>query len=437
MRKKTIILLLLSHFLIFSVNSQIIKDSIYNENIKTVQIYKNGWELSYPVIILNSEDKLKLSFDDFNKDLKNYCYTLIHCNADWEPSDLSFSQFAEGFEQNQITDHLFSSNTLINYLHYSLVLPNENCNPTISGNYIIKVYDDFDDKKIVFMKRFYICENIAAIDLKMLQPEIAKYMKRSQQFKISVKPNVEDYTDLKTEIRTFIFQNNPSAGMKTNIISRLGEDNTLFYDDLDSNLFEGGNEYRNFDIKSTKYQSPRIQKIEFASNSCSIDLYPDELRNRKQYFFDKDLNGNYYIANSLGINKDRDADYLMVKFSLPLKDPFLEGDVYIYGALTGWECNKTSKMVYNFQTHSYYLQLLLKQGYYNYLYAFKEHESNEIDLTYLEGNHFETENDYLVFVYYKQFSSRYERLIGFTMGNSIKKAEEKKPENKLPGLGGE
>jgi hypothetical protein len=112
MRKKTIILLLLSHFLIFSVNSQIIKDSIYNENIKTVQIYKNGWELSYPVIILNSEDKLKLSFDDFNKDLKNYCYTLIHCNADWEPSDLSFSQFAEGFEQNQITDHLFSSNTL-------------------------------------------------------------------------------------------------------------------------------------------------------------------------------------------------------------------------------------------------------------------------------------------------------------------------------------
>jgi len=373
--------------------------------------------------MLNSDEKLKLSFDDFNTDLKNYCYTVIHCNADWEVSDLSYSQFADGFEQNQVTSHLFSSNTLVNYLHYSLVFPNENCNPIISGNYIIKVFDDFDMNKVVFTKRFYISENVAAIDLKMLRPEIARYMKRSQQFKISVKPNVDDFTDLKTEIRTFIFQNNPSAGMKTNIISRLGEDNTLFYDDLDSNLFEGGNEYRNFDIKSIKYQSPRIQKIEFKGTYYEIELYPDELRNRKQYFFDNDINGNYYIANSLGVNKDRDADYLMVTFSLSTKDPFLEGDVYVYGALTDWQCNKASKMNYNFQTHSYSKEILLKQGYYNYLYAYKQKESNNIDLTYLEGNHFETENDYLVFVYYKNVSSRYERLIGFTMGNTIKKGE--------------
>jgi hypothetical protein len=342
---------------------------------------------------------------------------------------LTFSQFADGFEQNQINDHLFSSNTLVSFIHYSLVFPNENCTPTISGNYIIKVYDDFDVTKIVFTKRFYICENIAAIDLKILQPEIAKYMKRQQQFKIYVKPNVDNFTDLKTEIRTFIFQNNPSAGMKSNIISRFGEDNTLYYDDLDSNLFEGGNEYRNFDIKSIKYQSPNIKKIEFKGANYEIELHPDELRNKKQYFFDNDLNGNYFIANSLGVNKDMDADYLMVKFSLPINDPFLEGDVYVYGALTGWECNKASKMVYNFQTHSYNLQLLLKQGYYNYQYAFKQHESNTIDLTYLEGNHFETENGYLVFVYYKQFSSRYERLIGFTMGNTIKKGEEKKSQD--------
>jgi hypothetical protein len=113
----------------------------------------------------------------------------------------------------------------------------------------------------------------------------------------------------------------------------------------------------------------------------------------------------------------------MVLFSLPSKDPFLEGDVYVYGALTGWECNKYSKMVYNFQSHSYNLQLLLKQGYYNYQYAYKQREGYTIDLTYIEGNHYESENDYLVFVYYKNVSSRYERLIGFTMGNSIKKGE--------------
>lgn len=396
-------------------------DSVYNNSIFTVQLYKNGWELSYPVITLNSDEKLKLSFDDTSKNIKNYCYTLIHCNSNWEPSDLSFPEFADGFVQNQITDYLFSTNTIINYIHYSLVFPNEKCTPQISGNYIIKVFEDFNENKIAFTCRFYITETLADISLDIIRPELPKYMFKYQQFKITVKPNFSDYTDLKNEVKTIITQNNQPARTKKNLISRLMENNTLIYDDVDSNLFEGGNEFRNFDIKSIKYQSQQIKSIKYMGPYYVIELYPDDWRTKAKYFFDNDLNGNYFIENSMGVDKNRDADYVMVSFELPTKEPLLDGDIFVYGALTGWKCDEKSKMSYNLENLVYEKKILLKQGYYNYQYAYKPHNSNEVDIKFAEGNHYETENDYLVFVYYNQFASRYERLIGFRIANSINK----------------
>jgi hypothetical protein len=246
-------------------------------------------------------------------------------------------------------------------------------------------------------------------------------MLKGQQFKISIKPNVSDFTDLKSEIKIIVNQNGMPCTAKSYLISRLITGNTLVYDDLDSNIFDGGNEFRNFDIKSIKFQSARIKKIEFSGSYYTIKLLPDEWRTKARYFFDNDLNGNYFIENSLGVDKSNDADYVMVNFELPYKEPLFDGELYIYGALTGWKCDSSSKLTYSLEKQVYEKSLLLKQGYYNYQYAYVPNGSNKAELTYVEGNHYETENDYLVFVYYKQFTSRYERLIGFRIANSIKK----------------
>jgi hypothetical protein len=408
-------------FFALNLSGQSIVDSVYNKNIHTIQIYRDGNELSYPFIELNSADKLKLCFDDFSNEVKNYYYSLVHCNSNWEPSDISTSEYIDGFAQNQITSHMFSINTLINYIHYSVLFPNENCKPKISGNYLIKVYEDFDETKLAFIKRFYITETTASINLEISRPDIPKYMLKGQQFKITVMPNVSDFTDLKNEIKIVINQNGMPCRTKSFLLFRLINGTTLVYDDLDSNIFDGGNEFRNFDIKSIKFQSARIKKIEYSGQYYTIQLLPDDWRTKTRYFFDNDLNGNYFIENSLGIDKTNDADYVMVCFNLPTKEPLIDGDIYVYGALTNWKCDQASKMKYNLETQAYELKLLLKQGYCNYQYAYKPINSNEVDLTFVEGNHYETENDYLVFVYYKQFSSRYERLIGLRIANSIKK----------------
>jgi hypothetical protein len=384
-------------------------------------LYKDGWELSYPIITLNVDEKLKISFDDLSPEMKDYYYTIQHCNSNWEAEDIAFFEYAEGFESNPILDHIYSTNTIINYIHYSFLLPNENCKPVISGNYMLKVFEGNDPEKIIFTSKFYIVENSSFIEFSILRPDIARYMMKYQQYKIAVTPNVDGYNDLRTEVKTLVMQNYNELSLKTCYLSQLKEDRILIYDDPDSNLFEGGNEFRNFDIKSIKYQSQHIKSITYLNNCYDVVLHSDEWRTRKQYFSDIDLNGKFFIENSLGVNKDRDADYVMVHFSLPTDMPLIDGDLYIVGGLFNWKCNAFSKMAYNFEAKAYECHSLLKQGYYTYQYAFKPATNSIADLTFVEGRHYETENDYHVFVYYLPQGSRYERLIGYTIANSINK----------------
>jgi hypothetical protein len=70
---------------------------------------------------------------------------------------------------------------------------------------------------------------------------------------------------------------------------------------------------------------------------------------------------------------------------------------------------------WNFNTSAYELTLLLKQGYYNYQYVYVPQGATSADHTNIEGSFWQTENDYLLFVYYSDFSARYDRLVGFRL----------------------
>jgi hypothetical protein len=97
-----------------------------------------------------------------------------------------------------------------------------------------------------------------------------------------------------------------------------------------------------------------------------------------------------------------------------------EGDVYIYGALVDWNLTENNKMTYNFDNRAYEKTLLLKQGYYNYEYVFVRENSTYADNIFFEGSHYETENDYIIFVYHKDNTIKYEKLIGVKYMNSLR-----------------
>ena len=94
--------------------------------------------MTYPIIELNSSDQLELHFDDLSDEVKNYSYTIEHCDADWMPSNLAVDEFIDGFNHQPILDYSLSFNTHMNYVHYHVVLPNEDMGIKLSGNYVLE-----------------------------------------------------------------------------------------------------------------------------------------------------------------------------------------------------------------------------------------------------------------------------------------------------------
>ena len=77
-------------------------------------------------------------------------------------------------------------------------------------------------------------------------------------------------------------------------------------------------------------------------------------------------------------------------------------------------------MIYNYVEKEYELTLFLKQGYYNYQYTYLKDNEKCGDETLIEGTHYETENEYVIYVYNMPMGSNYDQLIGMKRFNSLK-----------------
>ncbi|MFC2115225.1 DUF5103 domain-containing protein [Bacteroidota bacterium] len=411
------------HIFLYALNGQedFYADNIYFENIKSVQFHRTGWDLSYPIIELNSRDQLSLSFDDLTDEVKNYSYTIEHCDADWYPSGLPAEEYMSGFIQQSIQDYSLSFNTHVNYVHYKMVLPNEDVGILLSGNYVIKVFEDFDINELILVRRFSVSESLASISGNAGRPVMDPYRDDGHQVGFRVYLGSLSINDPYSEIKVSIQQNNRWNMSIRNLKPLFVRDNELEYSHQTENIFKAGNEYRYFDIKSMRYMAESVQNIDYQPPHYHVYLYPDPPRNNGRYFFREDLNGRFFIDVQEGVKRDTEADYVHVHFSLPFEFPIVDGDLYVSGALNNWENNDVNRMEYNFEKKAYELELLLKQGYYNYEYVYINEDSRFPDAAYLEGSYYETENDYIVYVYLATNTSRYDRLIGYQILNSVRK----------------
>ncbi len=396
---------------------KILGNHIFSKNIHTAEIYQQGWRMSYPYLRLGSDSRLCLDFDDLGETYKDYYYTFIHCDAQWHPSDIPVEDYLNGFTENQITNYKHSINTTVPYIHYHLSFPNDDVRFRVTGNYIILVYKDLNKENPVLTARFMVYSNRVTIRGKVIPP-IGPDRARDQQLHFSVRFPGYPLRSPQDELFVVIRQNNRWDNARFGVTASQQRNSELIYENASGITFHGNNEFRDFDIKSIRYQSPNIAKIEYVPPYYNIRLKPSAFHTFDPYFSKKDLNGKYYIENSLGSNPDTDADYLNVFFNLPANFPLDGGDVYVFGALTGWDFGKENRMTYNMDTHQYEETMLLKQGYYNYAYAVKSPKQEQGDLTRIEGSHFETGNDYTILVYYRSSFERYDRLIGVKIINN-------------------
>ena len=392
-------------------------DRVYAGNIKSVLLYKDGWELSYPMMMMGAGEKLVLSFDELNRNLSEFTYAIRHCNANWTLDDLEEYEFMDTPGNKRITDRLNSFSTYVPYVHYELKFPNDEWDFHKSGNYIIYVYED-GRKEPVISKRFMVNENLTGIKVTLKRPSAGEVTANAQSLDITLDTRGTDDQNFNAEPVLNVMQNGNWNSLELAVPSIIsGGTSTEFL--LDGKYaFAGTNEFRNFDIKNVKYLSPNLQYVTYLNNVFNVGLHPDKPRTFKDYFFDNDLDGKYLIKVQDGNNSNTDADYVNVFFTLPWAEPVIDGKIYVTGALGNWRQDTTTQMTYNYKSRSYELTMLLKQGYYNYMYAMVK-KGKAADFSFIEGSHYETENDYLIMVYYHDSQKEYDHLTGLQLFNTI------------------
>lgn len=393
------------------------ENHIYDPEIKTVLLSKNIDVYDpVPVMPLGSLNSLKLIFDKLNAQNEFYNYTFVHCDASWNPSDMQSAEYLMGNPNASINKYTYSTNTYEQYVHYSLTFPKEELKITRSGNYLLKVYVNFDETQVVLTRRFMVVDLQTSISAKINSATSPKYRNTHQEVDFMV-----DYTGFTipnpfTDVNVTIMQNNSWESAIYGLKPRFVNNNKLDFNYEEGNLFPGTHEYRFFDIRSLRFFSNRVAN-KFQDSLTNVVLMPDESRSHQAYVKWVDYNGKRVISNKDGVNIVEDGDYAMVHFFLKTGDKSELGDVYIYGELSDWQTKDEFKMAYDAERGMYYAMVKLKQSYYNYLYVLKD-KKGELDFSFTEGNHFETENDYTILVYHKNVFYGYDELIGVATQNS-------------------
>ncbi len=387
------------------------EDYTYVDNIKTILFNRDGWELSNPIIKLNSDEKLFISFDDLDGDLKYYRYTVIHCDAFWNPSDLLQNEYIEGFMNDDIEDYHYSLNTAQEYTNYQHIFPTEDLKITKSGNYILKVFLEEDEENIVFTRRFMVMETKLSIEEKVKRPTSINDRNYKQEIDFDIYTHGYQIINPYKNLKVIIKQNGRWDNAITDLKPFMIKNDVLDYNYDEENVFNGGNEFRNFDIKSLKYNSERISEIIYNSNMYHVYLRNDHRRTFKIYHLEDDINGKKLITTEDANNSFIEGEYVQVHFFLPYNAPLVDGNLYVFGALTCWNYTKEGKLHYNYDKSGYETTLFLKQGFYDYQYVFLESGQQEGDETFIEGNHRETNNDYTIYVYYRKSGSLYDKLV--------------------------
>jgi hypothetical protein len=407
----------------FQDNYMRLGDYTYKTYIKSVQFHRIDWQYAPPILKLNAGQQLQLDFDDLTGDSKTYNYTLIHCNADWQQSNLFQQEYMGTFFDDVITNIKFSFNTLQKYTHYNFVFPNNNIQITKSGNYILKVYENYDANKIVITKRFMVYDEKVQVNGFVKQGTIN--LDRMYKHEIDFTLNTQSYNltnPYSSDLNIVLMQNGRWDNAKQGLKPTFVKDKELIYDYDEDNVFAGSNEFRRFDTKSIRYHSERVKDVvlDSALKRFKVQLLPDVSRAHKKYVFDNDINGHYLVKIQEGSDSDIDADYAYVSFFLSASNPYLDGDIYIFGELSEWQYKPEFKMKYNYERYGYECTVLLKQGYYNYNYVFLKTGDKVADDTVVEGMHFEAENDYMILVYHREFGSTWDQLVAVKFLNSAR-----------------
>ncbi|WKL47440.1 DUF5103 domain-containing protein [Flavobacterium pectinovorum] len=412
---------LFQNFLLFFIFTFATAQEVQTEvippyNIKTVSFVQNGNNV-VPIFELGST--FELQFDDLFGNEANYYFDITHCDYNWKPTDIPKTDFIRGFDNQRITDYVNSFNTLQVYSHYRLAFPNQfTTQLRLSGNYILKILNE--DKEVVFSRKFILYEEHSTVAAQVKRSRNLSNINYMQNLEFTILSNDIAFQTPLQNVRVVLLQNGDFNTAIKNIPPQYTIGNQLVYKYGQETLFWGGNEFLYFENKDIRAANNNVGKVGSNNDIYNSYLYTNAARGNQIYTNYEDVNGNFVVKNINGSNNEIEADYAWVYFTLSA--PTFRSnnkDIYVTGMFNNYSLSAENKMDYNQDKGVFEKAIMIKQGFTNFQYKIAD-KKGVIDYeNAIDGNFYQTENEYTILVYYKQSSDRYERVIGKGNANSI------------------
>ena len=402
-------------------------------NIRTLRVrYVNeaiepSGDVQRPYLVLQNgvvdgtdvENTLEISFDELSHDTKQYTYKVLHCDRNWQESQINSYEYIDGFTTNDIVDYELSNNTQQEYTHYWLEFPNSDMQLKISGNYVLQIYQDGDQEQVVAEVCFQVVEPIAEINVNLRHNTDIELSGRYQQLDIDVNTSQLALHDVQN-VALVVTQNGRLDNRVVVDKPTFVEPNRLRYTNQKILIFQGGNEFRRFDTYSTYYAGYHVDRILYQQGDYHAILDADMVRGTTAvgagreglgYLSDVDANGQWVVNCEKTDYPDAEAEYMWVHFTLPVKQPLMNMQVFVGGDLFYNTFTMANMMQYDAENKCYCLYAYIKQGGYNYMYYILG-ANKSANLLPIEGSHWQTRNEYAIDVYFRPFGARYDRLVG-------------------------
>lgn len=334
-------------------------------------------------------------------------------------SELLSGEYIRGFTTQDISGYEHSLNTSREYTHYWFDFPNEDMALTKSGNYRLSIYEDGNPENKVAEIDFCVVEPMVKIDAQVRSHTDIEFNGRYQQVDVDVSLQHSAVSFQPSEFKVMVMQNNRLDNAVTMTQPTFVEPNRLRYINNKALIFEAGNEYHHFDAFSCFYAGYGIDRVFYEVGDYHAILLPNEITSG-QYIHEFDSDGRFVVNAERTSDSDTEAEYMWVYWTLPAETPWFDGAVYVGGDIFCNEMSLRNRMQYDNDAKCYWLTALVKQGGYDYQYWFVPKASHQPSAVShqktttqrVDGSYWQTENEYTIYVYWKPFGARYERLVG-------------------------
>lgn len=386
-------------------------DRSYDDNIRMVRLFPNNGKpedaMAPPIVHIGQTAPLTLVFDEILNDFQQYNAYIVHCNFAWERSPLTDMEFLSEYNAFPVNNYQYSQSTIVPYTQYTLQLPKVKR----SGNYVVVVYRDTNKSDVVLSRRFMVFEGVADIQMDIRISTDVAQREENHQVEFTVNYNslasANPYNDFNVVVRQNGRWDNAITTLKPTLIRE--DQGYLEYRHFTlQNNFKATREFRFFDLRPLSYNGRNVSRIEKNDQEIRAMLSKDASRFREPYSRIRDLDGNFFVGSLEPNTSDMQVEYVKVMFFLEAEQTE-SGDVYVVGNFNNWQRTPQNRLSYDELSGMYTTSLLLKQGFYNYMYLV----NGEADPYLMEGYNFQAENEYEVFVYFKTPGSFIDRLVGY------------------------